>query len=138
MDNETILNDEQECEEHPPLSLDSKMVLVGVIGTIIAVIGFLENTLVFYTFVSSRALRNKNLLYLTCLSACDIFICFSYIEIMSIQIYAEYFHYFPLFRLWHNYLRVAFAISHIAICTVSFLLMAAAFERYLQNGTSKS
>uniref|UniRef100_A0A8R1TUE6 G-protein coupled receptors family 1 profile domain-containing protein n=1 Tax=Onchocerca volvulus TaxID=6282 RepID=A0A8R1TUE6_ONCVO len=87
MDNETILNDEQECEEHPPLSLDSKMVLVGVIGTIIAAIGFLENTLVFYTFVSSRALRNKNLLYLTCLSACDIFICFSYIEIMSIQIY---------------------------------------------------
>lgn len=63
-----------------------KMVLVGVIGTIIAAIGFLENTLVFYTFVSSRALRKKNLLYLKCLSACDIFICFSYVEIMSVQV----------------------------------------------------
>uniref|UniRef100_A0A0R3RWH7 G_PROTEIN_RECEP_F1_2 domain-containing protein n=1 Tax=Elaeophora elaphi TaxID=1147741 RepID=A0A0R3RWH7_9BILA len=153
MNNSTITIDGSECEEHPPLSLISlihlklnrdkklsknfKMVLVGVIGTIIAIIGFLENTLVFYTFVSSRALRNKNLLYLTCLSACDIFICFSYVEIMSVQIYAEYFHYFPLFRLWHNYLRVAFAISHIAICTISFLIMAAAIERYLQNGTSR-
>lgn len=62
------------------------MILVGVIGTIIAIIGFLENALVFYTFISSRVLRNKNLLYIKCLSACDIFICFSYIEIMSIQV----------------------------------------------------
>lgn len=71
------------------------MVLVGVIGTIIALIGFFENALVFYTFISSRALRNKNLLYLTCLSACDIFICFSYVEIMSIQVV---FFFFPFFK----------------------------------------
>ncbi|KAL3981647.1 putative integral membrane protein [Acanthocheilonema viteae] len=89
MDNLTLSNDEPECEERPPLFLGFKMVLVGVIGTIIALIGFLENALAFYTFISSKALRNKSLLYLTCLSACDIFICFSYIEIMSVQIYAE-------------------------------------------------
>lgn len=62
------------------------MILVGVIGTAIALIGFLENTLLFYTFISSRILRHKNLLHLTCLSACDIFICFSYVEIMSVQV----------------------------------------------------
>ncbi|VDN32349.1 unnamed protein product [Gongylonema pulchrum] len=65
------------------------MVLVGGIGTTIALIGFMENILVFYTFISSKALRHRNLVHLTCLSACDVFICFSYIEIMSMQVIQE-------------------------------------------------
>ncbi|VDM96041.1 unnamed protein product [Thelazia callipaeda] len=136
MDNETWLLNELECQERPALFLKFKMIFVGIIGTLSALIGFLENILVFYTFISSRVLRHKNLLHLTCLSVCDIFICFSYIEIMSVQVFAEYFRYFPLLQLWHSYLKVAFATSHIAICSASFLIMAAAFERYLQIGTT--
>uniref|UniRef100_A0A0M3HKU4 G_PROTEIN_RECEP_F1_2 domain-containing protein n=1 Tax=Ascaris lumbricoides TaxID=6252 RepID=A0A0M3HKU4_ASCLU len=62
------------------------MVLVGCIGTTIALISFVENILVFYTFVYSKVLRRRNLLYLTCLSLCDIFVSVSYIGIMSMQL----------------------------------------------------
>uniref|UniRef100_A0A0M3IWC9 G_PROTEIN_RECEP_F1_2 domain-containing protein n=1 Tax=Ascaris lumbricoides TaxID=6252 RepID=A0A0M3IWC9_ASCLU len=108
------------------------MVLVGCIGTTIALISFVENILVFYTFVYSKVLRRRNLLYLTCLSLCDIFVSVSYIGIMSMQVYADYFRCFTLFELWHEYLRAVFTISHITLSTASFLIMAAAIERYLQ------
>uniref|UniRef100_A0A0M3J1R0 G_PROTEIN_RECEP_F1_2 domain-containing protein n=1 Tax=Anisakis simplex TaxID=6269 RepID=A0A0M3J1R0_ANISI len=38
--------------------------------------------------------------------------------------------------LWHNYLRIAFTVSHITISIASFLIMAAAIERYLCRGIS--
>ncbi|TMS38794.1 hypothetical protein L596_005437 [Steinernema carpocapsae] len=49
------------------------------------------------------------------------------------MVYAEYFDNFPLFKLWHDCLQVAFTISHITLSCASFLLVAATFERYLQT-----
>lgn len=68
------------------------MILVGCIGTVIATISFFENVLLFYVFAHSRILRKRSLLYLTCLSVCDIFISISYIGIMSIQVTFLYAH----------------------------------------------
>uniref|UniRef100_A0A914RWF9 G-protein coupled receptors family 1 profile domain-containing protein n=1 Tax=Parascaris equorum TaxID=6256 RepID=A0A914RWF9_PAREQ len=129
--------DDNLCIEHPPIFLEFKMVLVGCIGTTIALISFIENILVFYTFVHSKVLQRRNLLYLTCLSLCDIFVGVSYIGIMSMQVYADYFRCFTLFELWHEYLRVVFTVSHITLSTASFLIMAAAIERYLQVCSSR-
>ncbi|VDM50561.1 unnamed protein product [Toxocara canis] len=112
------------------------MVLVGCIGTTIALFSLFENMLVFYTFVHSKALRRRNLQYLTCLSLCDVFVSVSYVGIMSMQVYADFFRSFTLFELWHEYLRVAFTVSHITLSTASFLIMAAAIERYLQVHSS--
>uniref|UniRef100_A0A1I7YLS0 G_PROTEIN_RECEP_F1_2 domain-containing protein n=1 Tax=Steinernema glaseri TaxID=37863 RepID=A0A1I7YLS0_9BILA len=126
-------NSTETCVAHQMMYLEFKLIFVGCIGSSLALLSFLENALLFYTFVTSRVLRKRNLIYLTGVSLCDIFISLSYIGIMSMQVYAEYFNYFPLFKLWHDWLRVAFTISHITLSSASFLLVAATFERYLQT-----
>ncbi|CAJ0584433.1 unnamed protein product, partial [Mesorhabditis spiculigera] len=85
-----------------------------------------------------QLLRRRNLTYLMWISLCDIFVSLSYIAIMCVQVYADYFESWPLFVAWHNYLLYAFTISGITFCWSSFLLMAATIERYLQStGNSK-
>ncbi|KAK0400212.1 hypothetical protein QR680_003406 [Steinernema hermaphroditum] len=132
-DSAADVNITQKCEPHLMMYLDFKLVFVGCIGTTLALLSFFENALLFYTFVTSPVLRTRNLIYLAGVSLCDIFISLSYIGIMSMQVYAEYFQYFPLFKLWHDWLQVAFTISHITLSSASFLLVAATFERYLQT-----
>uniref|UniRef100_A0A7E4UN50 G_PROTEIN_RECEP_F1_2 domain-containing protein n=1 Tax=Panagrellus redivivus TaxID=6233 RepID=A0A7E4UN50_PANRE len=136
--NQKMLNDEEnetsaECEVQMLQFIEFKFFLVGCLGSTIAIVSIVHNLLLFYTFVSSSLLRRRNLTYLTCLSLCDIFIGISYIGIMSIQVYSEYFQVVPLYVLWHQCLNVAFAVSNITLTTASFLLVAATFERYLQT-----
>ena len=70
------------------------MLLVGCIGSSVALISIAHNLLLFYTFVSSSLLRRRNLTYLTCLSLCDIFVGISYLGIMSVQVSKFYFKLF--------------------------------------------
>ncbi|CAJ0568326.1 unnamed protein product, partial [Mesorhabditis spiculigera] len=114
------------------------MWFVGVVGCTTAVVSIFHNCILFYTFNSSKLLRRRNLTYLMWISLCDIFVSLSYIAIMCVQVYADYFESWPLFVAWHNYLLYAFTISGITFCWSSFLLMAATIERYLQStGNSK-
>ncbi|VDO96133.1 unnamed protein product [Heligmosomoides polygyrus] len=110
-----------------------KMFFVGTLGLVTALISIVHNMLLFYTFNSSKVLRQRNLTYLMCISGCDIFISICYIAIMCVQVYTDYFESFTLFYLWHRYLRAAFTVSHITLSSSSFLLMAATIERYLQS-----
>ncbi|KAK6049788.1 hypothetical protein COOONC_12707, partial [Cooperia oncophora] len=71
------------------------------------------------------------------ISGCDIFISISYIAIMCVQVYTDYFESFALFYLWHRYLRAAFTVSHITLSSSSFLLMAATIERYLLSTSDR-
>ncbi|VDL69228.1 unnamed protein product [Nippostrongylus brasiliensis] len=111
------------------------MCFVGCLGMVTALISIVHNTLLFYTFNSSKVLRQRNLIYLMWISGCDIFVSMSYMAIMCVQVYTDYFESFTLFYLWHRYLRVAFTVSHITLSSSSFLLMAATIERYLQSTT---
>ncbi len=52
---------------------------------------------------------------------------------MSVSVIADYFESPFLYIMWHNYLRIFFAISHITLSSSSFLIMAATIERYLQT-----
>uniref|UniRef100_A0A0N5A3S6 G_PROTEIN_RECEP_F1_2 domain-containing protein n=1 Tax=Parastrongyloides trichosuri TaxID=131310 RepID=A0A0N5A3S6_PARTI len=113
--------------------LEFKFIFVGIIGTIIAIISAVENLLLFITFMISKKLKQRDLTYLTTLSVLDICVAVSYIDIMSIQIYAEYFKNYPLFVFWHNWLKESFTVSNITLSSGSFILIAATFERYLQT-----
>ncbi|CAJ0604087.1 unnamed protein product [Cylicocyclus nassatus] len=122
-----------ECLYQPQIFLEWKMCFVGCLGLATALISVIHNSLLFYTFVFSKVLRKRHLTYLMWISGCDIFVSISYIAIMCVQVYIDYFESLTLFFLWHHYLRAAFTISHITISTVSFLLMAATIERYLHS-----
>lgn len=77
---------EDECAYSPPIFLEWKMVFVGVIGLIVALISIVHNSLLFYTFSTSTVLRKRNLTYLMWISGCDVFISICYIAIMCVQV----------------------------------------------------
>jgi hypothetical protein len=131
--NESENNSSSDCYYAPQLFLEFKLFTVAIFGSTVALIGLFENIILFVTFFSSQELRRKNLTYLTCLSACDIFVALSYIGIMSVAVLADYFSILPLFIMWHSYLRIFFTISHITLSSSSFLLVAATVERYLAS-----
>ncbi|KAI1725101.1 7 transmembrane receptor (rhodopsin family) domain-containing protein [Ditylenchus destructor] len=126
-------SDDQECAHQPLLLLTFKLVLVGVIGASIALLSIANNLILLYTFLSSKRRPERNLTYLTCLSFCDLLISIFYMTIMSVQVYAEFFEYFPLFAAWHDCLPILFTLSNVTSATGSFLLVAATIERYLQT-----
>ncbi|CAJ0567026.1 unnamed protein product, partial [Mesorhabditis spiculigera] len=92
------------CNYTPQIFLLWKMWFVGVVGCTTAVVSIFHNCILFYTFNSSKLLRRRNLTYLMWISLCDIFVSLSYIAIMCVQVYADYFESWPLFVAWHNYL----------------------------------
>ncbi|CAI4228108.1 unnamed protein product [Auanema sp. JU1783] len=121
------------CEYQPQIFLEWKMIFVGIIGLITALVSILHNCLMFYTFNTSHVLRKRNLTYLMWISGCDVFISLCYIAIMCMQVYTDYYESLFLFYLWHYFIRFAFTVSHITLSGASFLLMAASIERYLQS-----
>ncbi|CAJ0959082.1 unnamed protein product, partial [Mesorhabditis belari] len=132
------LSEETACSYEPQLLLEWKMWFVGMLGCTTALVSIMHNCILFYTFNSSKLLRRRNLTYLKWISLCDIFVSLSYIAIMCVQVYADYFKSLGLFILWHHYLVIAFTVSNITFSSSSFLLMAATIERYLQStGNSK-
>ncbi|VDO60448.1 unnamed protein product [Haemonchus placei] len=114
-----------------------KMLFVGCIGLVTALVSITHNVLLFYTFNCSKVLRQRSLTYLMWISGCDIFISLCYIAIMCVQVYTDYYESFTLFYLWHRYLRGAFTVSHITLSSSSFLLMAATIERYLLSTSDR-
>ncbi|KAK5972292.1 hypothetical protein GCK32_001623 [Trichostrongylus colubriformis] len=130
-------DDADECLYRPQIFLQWKMFFVGCVGLVTALVSITHNILLFYTFNSSKVLRQRNLIYLMWISGCDIFISMSYIAIMCVQVYTDYFESFTLFHLWHRYLRTAFTVSHITLSSSSFLLMAATIERYLLSTSDR-
>ncbi|CAB3405717.1 unnamed protein product [Caenorhabditis bovis] len=124
---------DDDCWYTPQIYLAFKMIFVGVTGLIVALISIIHNSLLFYTFSTSKVLRKRNLTYLMWISGCDVFISLCYIAIMCVQVYTDYFESFQLLVVWHDYLRVAFTVSHITLSAASFLLMAVTIERYLQS-----
>ncbi|GMS96846.1 hypothetical protein PENTCL1PPCAC_19021 [Pristionchus entomophagus] len=126
-------SDNETCEYHEQLLLDWKMAFVGVLGLLTALFSIINNCLLYYTFVTSRTLKKRRLTYLKWISLCDVFVSLSYIAIMCVQVYVDYFHSLFLFYMWHTYLVIAYTISHITFSSSSYLLMAATIERYLQT-----
>ena len=62
------------------------MIFVGVLGLLTALVSIVHNSILFYTFSTSRLLRKRNFTYLQWMAGCDTFVSLSYIFIMCTQV----------------------------------------------------
>ncbi|VDM63237.1 unnamed protein product [Angiostrongylus costaricensis] len=107
------------------------LVLVGVAGAIIASISVIFNVFLFYILVSNRRYRSTSLIYLIFLALADTFLSAAYILLFPVNLYMDYFASELLAAAWWSYMRVIITASHIFISLSAFLIVAAAFERYV-------
>uniref|UniRef100_A0A7E4VLD4 G_PROTEIN_RECEP_F1_2 domain-containing protein n=1 Tax=Panagrellus redivivus TaxID=6233 RepID=A0A7E4VLD4_PANRE len=120
---------EDHCSIIPPETL--RIVLVGVIGTLLATTSLIFNVFLFVILVKSRQHRRTHLLYLLLLALIDVFLSGSYIVLFPVNIYMDYFESEILAAIWWNSVRPMLALCHIAITASALLLTAATFERFL-------
>ncbi|CAJ0929710.1 unnamed protein product, partial [Mesorhabditis belari] len=76
---------------------------------------------------SHRASQN---LYLGLLAFFDMFMAGAYIPLMSLNLFADYFRSLPLLTAWYYYMIPLITVSHMAMTSSSFLIVAATFERF--------
>uniref|UniRef100_A0AC35GKC8 G-protein coupled receptors family 1 profile domain-containing protein n=1 Tax=Panagrolaimus sp. PS1159 TaxID=55785 RepID=A0AC35GKC8_9BILA len=118
------------CKYSPPPYLIERFWLVSVFGTSVALISIIENMFLLFMLCRSRQHRNSHSFYLLLLAFCDVFIALAYIPLMSFSLLLDYFESLLLLRAWFNYMIPMITISHIAITSSSFLIVAASFERF--------
>lgn len=114
--------------------LSVKIVMVCFCGTTIAVVGMLENFLLFYMFCTRPQLRASHL-YFAVLSVFDIFMSLSYLFLMSMATYADWASNLFMYQLWHTYLCPSFTFSHVTMTASTYLIIAATMERYSASST---
>lgn len=144
-------NPPPECSFNPPVYVEERFWLVTVAGTIIAIICIIENAFLFsmlarkyvfiiitfnnqikkiLTFFFRRKYRNSYVLYLLLLALFDILIGIAYIPLMSLSLYLDYIQSVILLRAWYAYMIPMITVSHIAMTSTTFLIVAASWERY--------
>lgn len=110
--------------------IDTKFMLVGCMGTTVAVLGILANSLLVYVFFRP-SIRLSSVLYLAVLAMLDIWMLLTYILIFPMSTWYEYFMCLPLFRFWLFYVRPMLTISKIIQLASTYLIVSATMERFL-------
>ncbi|CEF62742.1 GPCR, rhodopsin-like, 7TM domain-containing protein [Strongyloides ratti] len=123
-------NPPPECSFNPPVYVEERFWLVTVAGTIIAIICIIENAFLFSMLARKRKYRNSYVLYLLLLALFDILIGIAYIPLMSLSLYLDYIQSVILLRAWYAYMIPMITVSHIAMTSTTFLIVAASWERY--------
>ncbi|CAP32361.2 Protein CBG13583 [Caenorhabditis briggsae] len=103
--------------------------MVSVFGSSISFISMVENVFLFLLFVTSRRHRRENL-FMMLLAFFDIFVSMAYIMLMSVNVLSDVLMSPLLVSIWYTYMIPILTISHIAMTSSSFLIVAASFERY--------
>ncbi|CAI4224824.1 unnamed protein product [Auanema sp. JU1783] len=119
----------------------TRLLLVGFIGTSVAVISILCNFLLLYVFSTSRRLRRQNYANPVVLALFDIIVSASYILLFSVNVIAYHFRIGILITIWTVYVKYIYVIKHICESICNFLLVVASIERLFANcpqGTQKS
>ncbi|TKR60250.1 hypothetical protein L596_027528 [Steinernema carpocapsae] len=124
---------EDSCFYQTPRFLTERFILVTVVGTSIAIVGVIENVFLFFMLARKRDHRNSHLLYLMLLAFFDVFVSGAYIPLMSFSLLLDYVESVVLLRAWFAYMVPMITISHIAMTSSSFLILAASFERYINT-----
>ncbi|CAI4226558.1 unnamed protein product [Auanema sp. JU1783] len=109
----------------------SRLILVGVVGAVIAFTSVCFNTFLFCVLFRNKRHRSSHVLYLIFLAMADVFLSASYILLFPINLYMDYFESDILASAWWTYMRMTITVSHVFISTSAFLIVAAAFERYV-------
>ncbi|KAE9550993.1 hypothetical protein FO519_005779 [Halicephalobus sp. NKZ332] len=107
--------------EEPPLMF-VRFILVTVIGSLVSCV---------------KAHRTSYNVYLMLLAFFDFFISLAYVMLMSVNVLTDFLHSVSLLRLWMSYVIPMITVSHIAMTTSSFLIVAASLERYCISTNSK-
>uniref|UniRef100_A0A0N4ZR60 G_PROTEIN_RECEP_F1_2 domain-containing protein n=1 Tax=Parastrongyloides trichosuri TaxID=131310 RepID=A0A0N4ZR60_PARTI len=118
------------CIFVPPVYVEERFWLVTVAGTGLAIICVIENAFLFTMLARKRKYRNSYVLYLILLALFDILIGIAYIPLMSISLYLDYIKSVILLRAWYAYMIPMITVSHIAMTSSTFLIVAASWERY--------
>ncbi|PAV85359.1 hypothetical protein WR25_12785 [Diploscapter pachys] len=108
-----------------------RLVIVGVLGAAISIVSLVFNTFLFFVLLSNRRHRHSQFLYLIFLAFADIFISVAYLLLFPTLIYIDYFKWEWLAYAWFSYMRITITTSHLFISFSAFIIVAAAFERYL-------
>ncbi|CAI2351641.1 unnamed protein product [Caenorhabditis sp. 36 PRJEB53466] len=112
-----------------PHMLVMRFWMVSVFGSTISFISMIENIFLFLLFVTSRRHRRENL-FMMLLAFFDIFVSMAYIMLMSVNVLSDVLMSPLLVSVWYTYMIPIITISHIAMTSSSFLIVAASFERY--------
>ncbi|KAI1708221.1 7 transmembrane receptor (rhodopsin family) domain-containing protein [Ditylenchus destructor] len=80
--------------------------------------------------VLTRNHHKSHCLYLLLLAFFDVFMGAAYIPLMSFSLLLDYLESVFLLRAWYAYMVPLITISHIAMTSSSFLILAASFERF--------
>lgn len=128
-------SDNFSCIYSPMEYLELKFVLVGIIGTSIAVVGMVTNSLAIVTLKPSiNFLSPSPLIYLFVIGILDFFFMWIYILVLSIEIYFDYFDCLTLYNWWNWYLPKLLVTGKIIQTASTFLLVSASVERFLDVG----
>ncbi|VDN95492.1 unnamed protein product [Brugia pahangi] len=133
LDNNTTAlseDDTTNCSYYATDYLEERFWLVSVVGTSVATLSIIQNSFLFATLIAKKSHRQSYVLYFILLAFFDILIAGAYIPLMSISQLADYFMSPLLLQAWYSYMIPMITISHIAMTSSSFLILAATFERY--------
>uniref|UniRef100_A0A914KP21 G_PROTEIN_RECEP_F1_2 domain-containing protein n=2 Tax=Meloidogyne incognita TaxID=6306 RepID=A0A914KP21_MELIC len=122
--------------DEPPLT-KLRFVIVTCIGTSIALCSILENSFFFYLFSTRKHHRHSFNCYMMFIALFDILISSSYIFLMSMNVLMDFLQSLTLFRIWHYYMVPMITVSHCAITSGSFLILAATIERFFLTANSR-
>lgn len=126
------LTTENPCSVYDPTpSLEIRFYLIGVTGFSICLIGIIFNVILLKILLQP-ALRTTYLTYLSALAVIDINIAVTYIVVMSLATWYEYFNSYLLYVIWHRCLPYFFTLSRVATLASSYLIVACTVERYLE------
>uniref|UniRef100_A0A0K0DPP6 G_PROTEIN_RECEP_F1_2 domain-containing protein n=1 Tax=Angiostrongylus cantonensis TaxID=6313 RepID=A0A0K0DPP6_ANGCA len=119
------------CEDDSESSTDViRLVLIVGMGTTVAVIGVLLNSMLLLSFSRIR-FRNSNMLYFFLLAVFDIFVELCFMLIFPSALIWEYFRVEMLYTAWHHYIRYISTCGQVLIAASTLLIVSASFERYI-------
>ncbi|MCP9262526.1 hypothetical protein DINM_005902 [Dirofilaria immitis] len=125
------------CDYYEANYVNERFWLVSIIGTSVATLSIIQNSFLFTVLIVNKAHRQSYVLYFILLAFFDILIAGAYIPLMSISQLADYFMSPLLLQAWYTYMIPMITISHIAMTSSSFLILAATFERYCMTVVPK-
>uniref|UniRef100_A0A8R1I8B7 G_PROTEIN_RECEP_F1_2 domain-containing protein n=1 Tax=Caenorhabditis japonica TaxID=281687 RepID=A0A8R1I8B7_CAEJA len=130
-ESEAITVDEDYChyEVMQPHMLVMRFWMVSIFGSTVSFISMIENIFLFIFFVTSRRHRRENV-FMMLLAFFDILVSMAYIMLMSVNVLSDVLMSPLLVSIWYTYMIPIITISHIAMTSSSFLIVAASFERY--------
>lgn len=110
---------------------ESRFIMVGIVGSFVAITSVIFNTFLFSILISSRNNRYSQLLYLIFLAFSDIFLSASYILMFPVNIFMDYFESEFMSTAWFSYVKYVFSTCNITMTGSALLITLATFERFL-------